>query len=124
MSTSGYLDGLVYRNDTEHRPEETKKGMPLFDGTPHHFEQWRLRAEGKIAAANMAERGKIAQELATLGSRLLDGLTGDAALIAQELGADKVICREGPERLIEKMAEELMGHRKDEARDLHRVGTK
>ena len=122
MATSNYLEGLIYRPHGEDRVEETRSGIPIFDGTPHHFESWKLRVEGKVAAALLAPEDKREQEIAILGSKLLDGLSGEAAAIAKEFGISNLMKMSGPTALLLKMKEELMGHSQDEARELHNLG--
>ena len=121
---SNYLEGLLYKSGVEQRPEETKTGGPLFDGTPHHFEKWKLRVLAKLAAAKQAPEEKRDYECALLASKLLDGLTGDAADVAQEFGYEKLTAKGGVEALLSTMEDEVMGHSKDEARELHDIGTR
>ena len=77
----------------------------------------------KLAAADLAPEGKRSHECANLSSRILDGLTGDAADIAYEFGSDKLIATGGARELLKVMEEEIMGFSKDEARELYDIGT-
>ena len=105
---SNYLEGFFYKTGADQRPEETKTGVLLFDGTSHHFEKWKLRVLAKLAAAKQAPEEKRDYECALLASKLLDGLTGDAADVAQEFGYEKLIAKGGVEALLSTMEDEVM----------------
>ena len=124
MGSLNYLEGLLYRSASEHRPEETKTGIPLFDGTAHHFEQWKLRVLAKTSAAALAPTDKREYEVAQLASKILDGLTGDAASIAYEFGHEELVKPDGVARLVKLIEDEVMGHGKEAARELHDLGTR
>ena len=107
--TSHYLEGLLYKSNGDSRPEETKTGIPLFDGTPHHFEKWKMRVQAKLAAAELAPEDKREHERANLSPRILDGLTDDVANIAQEYGHEKLIAKDGAAGLLVLMETEIIG---------------
>ena len=123
MPNSNYLEGLVFRPHGEERIEETRSGVPVFDGTPHRFEAWKIRVEAKVAAALACETQYQEKEMAQLGSKIIDGLSGDAQLVARDFGVSNLMKLEGPEKLIIKMRDELMGNTREEARELHDIGS-
>ncbi len=45
MADDKVLDGLLFQlpSHGSSRVPETKKGVPLFNGAPHEFDEWRFR---------------------------------------------------------------------------------
>ena len=124
MSHSAYLEGLTFRGASEGRPEETKTGVPFFSGVPHDFESWKFRVQAKVEATKQRSEDRRDFELSLLVSKLADGLIGDASIVARDLGPKILGTPKGAEELLKLMEETLLPNRREEARDLHEMGTR
>ena len=120
---ASYLDGLVYDPDSENAIQETRGGVPLCSGLPHELHHWKFRVESRILSTEAEpEDQKREQKMKELGSKLLDGLSGDALQIAMDLGARTIIAAEGPRKLLEALETNIIVLKQDEGRDLYKYG--
>ena len=49
------LEGLLYEPGKAAAPTETKKGVPLFDGNPNHYTEWKFRVLTRFATFDNLE---------------------------------------------------------------------
>ena len=65
------------------KTNESKQGIPIFDGTPAGFYEWEFRAMTRYHSTDDEDRWKLA-------SKLCEGLTGESLKVAMALGVDKL----------------------------------
>ena len=97
------------------KTNESKQGVPIFDGTPAGFYEWEFRAMTRYQATEDTERWKLA-------SRLCEGLTGESLKVAMSLGVDKLAQNDGVLKLVEALKLHIFPMASAEARELFKAG--
>ena len=97
------------------KTNESKQGVPIFDGTPAGFYEWEFRAMTRYQATEDTERWK-------LPSRLCEGLTGESLKVAMSLGVDKLAQNDGVLKLVEALKLHIFPMASAEARELFKAG--
>jgi hypothetical protein len=119
------LEGLLFDPTGEERPLETKGGFPIYVGTAHGFEEWKFKIETRLKALDHTKDEEEMHRLkATLASKVIEGLQGEALKIAMEIGTAKLNTTAGVPTLIANLDESIRGTRADEARELYRIGSR
>ena len=96
---------------------ETKSGCFIYDGTPSLFHEWEFRTMARYNAASEEDRAK-------LGSRILEGLRGDAFMIACDMGQEALGKADAIPKLIELIRNSVYPFQEVEAAALYKVGQK
>ena len=78
------------------KTNESKQGIPIFDGTPSGFYEWEFRSMTRYHATEEEDRWKLA-------SKLCEGLTGESLKVAMSLGIDKLAQKDGVLKLVEAL---------------------
>ena len=94
---------------------ETKSGVFRYDGSPGGFHEWEFRTRARYYGTKKEDKTQ-------LGSRVLEGLSGEAYLVARNLGIDILSEKEGVMKLIGAMRERIFPYLADEAKILYREG--
>ena len=133
-SSSAVTAVLFHRGDAS-TPQETKAGSYIYRGDAAHFHEWEFRT-------SMRSMGKRGDAYVDAVSRIVEGLRGDAFIVAQELGKDALsdpgaearpgtyeteaieARPSGIEQLIEAMRDKVFPLTQHEARELFRQYTK
>ena len=105
----------AFQDDKYHT--ETKTGVYLYSGTPGDFHEWEFRTKAKALATKEEDRHLC-------GPRVLEGLKGDAYLVARDLGLDALAKKDGIDQLVVKMREHVFPSLEDEAQLLYHHGQK
>ena len=98
---------------------ETRNGSYIYDGSPARFHEWEFRTRMKV-------QGRTDQQYLTAMSHVIEGLRGDAFLIAQEIGKDELntegdsLVDSGLELLIREMKDSVLPQTQNEAKELFR----
>ena len=50
MAEDKILEGLLYTAGASAIPPETRTGIPLYNGSPHGFDEWKFRVMTKYDA--------------------------------------------------------------------------
>ena len=78
------------------KTNESKQGIPIFDGTPAGFYEWEVRSMTRYQATDEEDRWKLA-------SKLYEGLTGESLKVAMALGIDKLSQKDSVLKLVEAL---------------------
>jgi hypothetical protein len=62
---------------------ETKSGVFIFSGEPHRFHEWEFRAMARFHGSEFDDRWRLA-------SKIIEGMQGDAFLVAKDFGLDQL----------------------------------
>ena len=86
------LAGLLYDPNYVEDVPETNGGIPIFAGQPERFESWVWKVELKRDAMNLdPDEQKRNFKVREFGSRLTEGLSGEAQRIAMDLGKEALL---------------------------------
>ena len=97
------------------KTNESKQGIPIFDGTPAGFYEWEFIAKTRYHSTDDEDKWKPA-------SKLCEGLTGESLKVAMALGVDKLSQNDGVLKLVEALRLHIFPMATAEARELFRAG--
>lgn len=125
------LKPLCFGFRTQHAHDAlTKSGVPICDGTPMNFREWRFRTEAKMtnlrtqmAKAMMIEddadrRRQVAFVEAKMSDYMTDligGLRNEPLAIAMNMGIDSIAEQDGYERLVDLIDANVHPRRSEDA---------
>ena len=108
---------LSLRYDASSSVAETKGGIFVYDGTASRFHEWEFRTTLRIQSSKE-------EDLPKQMSMVVDGLRGDAAQIAIDLGTSKILGSTGLKDLVDAMRANVFPQARAEAKELYKVGHK
>ena len=82
-----------------------KAGFPIYTGTASHFEEWEFRVTAKWKALEKDEKAE--QKRTELASKVTDALRDDAMKIAQDIGLETLIQKDGVPGLVKAMRDSV-----------------
>ena len=92
--------------------QQTKAGLPYYDGNPYDFEQWHFLVMGKFDAyASKKDIDARDQDPIELSVTVIEGLKDDALKCAMDLGRDVVVAPDGVLRIAEAIKTSWAGKR-------------
>ena len=98
------------------KTQETKSGVPVYDGSASGFFEWEFRTLLKLqACADDEERKK-------LGARVCEGLTGEAFKCAMDIGLIELGKENGVQQLVARLRTLIFPQQSSEARELYKIG--
>eukprot|EP00971_Amphidinium_carterae_P352490 6492618-Amphidinium_carterae.1 len=97
--------------------EETKSGVFVYSGQPSLFHEFSFRAKAKYYGTKTDDRILV-------GPRLLEGLRGEAFLIARDFGVENLAAADGVLHFLTFMEDRLFPFRETEAKELYYQGSK
>ena len=98
------------------KTQETKSGVPVYDGSASGFFEWEFRTLLKLqACADDEERKK-------LGARVCEGLTGEAFKCAMDIGLVELGKENGVQQLVARLRTLIFPQQSSEARELYKIG--
>ena len=98
------------------KTQETKSGIPVYDGSASGFFEWEVRTLLKLqACADDEERKK-------LGARVCEGLTGEAFKCAMDIGLTELGKENGVVQLVARLRTLIFPQQSSEARKLYKIG--
>ena len=109
------INALRYRQNQQDT-EMTKGGYLVYSGDAFHFHEWEFRTMTKYEATKAEDRWEI-------GARVVEGLRGDAYVVAEDLGTTALKQADSVVTLIEAMRKAVFPLREHEAKELYRTGT-
>ena len=120
-ASSSVVASLLFRKDERlgYRAE-TRNGSYIYGGSPANFHEWVFRTRMQV-------QGRTDQQYLTAMTNVIQGLKGDAVLVAQEIGLDKLnaegdsLVNSGLELLIREMKAAVFPQTQNEAKDLFKV---
>ena len=118
---SSAVSSVLYNRGDRASTEETRSGSYVYSGDATNFHEWELRTKLRM-------KGKNAEQYPEAVSRIMEGLRGDAFIIAQECGLEvlwdpgsiQTSTEPGHEVLIAKMKEHVFPLTTHEAKELFR----
>ena len=79
MATQALLKSLCYDTRGQDTVQQTKAGLPYYDGNPYDFEQWHFVVMGKYDAyASKRDIDVRDQDRIELSVKVIEGLKDDA----------------------------------------------
>ncbi len=88
VGSSSAVSAVLYSHGETHRHAETRQGALIYRGDPGLFHEWEFRTRLRC-------QGKSGDGYIEAVSKVVDGLRGDAFVVAQEVGLDR-LWRQGP----------------------------
>ena len=111
------VSSLRYRPDKG--PEESNKGVIIFDGKPSEFFDWEFRTNLKYEILKTeTDAGKRVKII----NGIVESLRGDALQAAQDLGIMVLIQDNGIQPLIQSMTSMVFPQKNLEAKELYDQG--
>ena len=118
---SSAVSSVLYNRGDKAHTEETKSGSYVYSGDATNYHEWEFRTKLRM-------KGKNAEQYPEAVSRIMEGLRGDAFIIAQETGLDVLWdpgsiqnnTDPGIEVLITKMKQHVFPLTTHEAKELFR----
>ena len=113
------MAGQSLKYDGATMSQETRNGAFIYDGTPGKFHEWEFRTMVKWQSS---EPQKRLQSLSTI----VDGLRGEAARIAMDIGHPALLRDDGSgiTKLVEEIKKFVFPQAKTEAKELYQLGHK
>jgi len=105
------------RYDHGNKVEETKGGAFIFDGQASSFHEWSFRATLRWTSSKAEDRGRTM-------NNIIEGLRGEAANVAMDLGMIELLKDDGMNKLVMAMTTQVFPKAAAEAKDLYRSGHK
>ena len=96
---------------------ETKSGIFIYRGDPHHFHEWEFRTMARYNGCDDEDRWKV-------GYKILEGLKDDAFLVAKDMGLEALNETDSVPRLVENMRKMVFPLQTREAKVLYTQGHK
>ena len=78
---SSAVSSVLYNRGDRAHNEETKSGSYVYSGDATNYHEWEFRTKLRM-------KGKNAEQYPEAVSKIMEGLRGDAFIIAQEVGLD------------------------------------
>ena len=113
-SSSAASSVFYYQNNTY---DATKAGTFIYNGDAVSFYEWEFRTKSKVL-------GKKDKEYQDCVGKIIEGLRGDAFVVAQELGLRELSHDDGIDSLIKAMRAMVFPLTTHEAKELFRLFTK
>ena len=111
MATQALLKSLCYDPRGQDTVQQTKAGLPYYDGNPYDFEQWHFVVMGKYDAyASKKDVEVQTQDRIELSVKVIEGLKDDALKCAMDLGRDVVVAPDGVLRIAEAIKASWAGN--------------
>ena len=92
------ISSVLFSASNSAEYKETKVGTYVYKGDGINFYEWEFRTKLRIAR-------KTGEHYVDAVSKIVDGLRGDAFVVAQEVGLDSLHGPEGIDALTKKMRE-------------------
>ena len=92
--------------------QTTKKGAVIFGGHPKEFQEWKFRTESLYEATETSKKGEV-------GNAVLEGLYGNAYLVAQDQGVASLSLVDGVPKLAQAIEDSLFPIIGIEAKELY-----
>ena len=125
MATQALLKSLCYDPHGQDTVQQTKAGLPHYDGNPNDFEQWYFVVMGKYDAyASKKDVEVQTQYRIELSVKVIEGLKDDALKCAMGLGRDVVVAPDGVLRIAEAIKTSWTGKLEIATIELYRGGGK
>jgi hypothetical protein len=120
---SSAVASVLYSRGGSHPAEITKNGSYVFSGDAASYHEWEFRTRLRIKAA-----GDEPRFYAEAMSKVVDGLRGEAFVVAKEIGLDKIwepgneelSIKSGEDTLIETIKRSVFPQTTYEAKELFR----
>ncbi len=115
--SSRLLRGLLYEPGRREQLQETRRGAPIYDGTPDMYEEYRFRVEGKLRAVSQAAEESVDYKHAELAGQLFGGLKEGALRVAMDMGHEEISANGGIEKLLKALERDIHTNREAEGDD-------
>ena len=118
-----YLEGLTHGSQ-EGLPE-TRAGFPLYAGSAHRFKEWQFKIKNRMrTVTTIKDEDLKSQKMASLITSLIDVLSDNALKIAMDMTEEELAADAAVQTLMDRIEANSARFKKDEARELHRAGSR
>ena len=83
---SSAVASVLFTRGTDKQPETTKSGSYIYDCSASNYHEWEFRTRLRMKASGDDEPSKYAEAM----SKVVDGLRGEAFVVAKELGLERI----------------------------------
>ena len=83
---SSAVASVLFSRGSDKQPETTKSGSYIYDGSAGNYHEWEFRTRLRMKASGEEDPGRYAEAM----SKVVDGLRGEAFVVAKELGLEKI----------------------------------
>ena len=90
---------------------ETKSGVFIYAGDAYNFHEWHFRSMARYNGTKTEDRFK-------LGNEILQGLRGDAYMVAKDMGLTALAQQDAVPVLVEKIKKTIFPRQEQEAKEL------
>ncbi len=111
------VSSVLFSQSMESSYKETKQGTYVYKGDAMNYYEWEFRTKLRVAS-------KTDDQYKDAVSKVVDGLRGDAFVVAQEVGLETLWGTRGVEQLTKNMREMVFPLTTQEAKELFRQYTK
>jgi hypothetical protein len=105
------------RFDANSAIQETKGGVFVYDGNASRFHEWEFRTTMRALSSKE-------EDLPRTANSIVESLRGEAALVAMDIGIEKLLKSDGIRILVEKMRTHVFPQARTEAKELYKMGHK
>ena len=117
------MEGLTFGSQ-EVLPE-TRGGFPIYSGSPARYSEWHFKVNNRVRVAQTtADKAVRKEKMATLIAQVIDALEGEALKEAMDMSEEELSKDDAIKELCRRIEALSARHKKDEARELHRIGAK
>ena len=118
-----YLEGLTF--GSQEALPETRAGFPLYAGSAHRFQEYQFKIKNRLrAVTTISDPDQKRQKMASLVTSMIDALSDDALKIAMDMTEAELTAEDAVQVLMDRIEANSARFKKDEARELHRAGTR
>ena len=83
---SSAVASVLFSRGSDKQPEITKSGSYVYDGSAGNYHEWEFRTRLRMKASGEEDPAKYAEAM----SKVVDGLRGEAFVVAKELGLETI----------------------------------
>ena len=103
------VSSVLFSQSNEKDQKETKQGTFVYKGDGLNFYEWEFRTKLRVA-------GKTGEHFTDAVSKVVDGIRGDAFVVAQEVGLEALYEWDGVEKLTKAMRNMVFPRTEQEAK--------
>ena len=126
------LEGLLYNPAGSDATQQTRSGIPIYNGSASGFDEWKFKSLGLVRSikkqCDFKEKNSgrgMENQLDDLSAKVCEALEGEALRISVEIGHDELGTKDGVQVLVDAIEKTIpLGDKEDDARELYHLGAK
>ena len=97
----------------------------MYAGSSHRFKEWQFKIKNRLRAVTaITDTEQKSQKMASLTPSLSDALSDDALKISMDMAEEELASENAVQTLMDRIEANAARYKKDEARELHRAGSR